>query len=93
MKSAAVQKGSEVRSVRARVRVRVRVREQVSVPRPPQASMATCTGWDSASVQVQVVERRRALGWARRFESTVERLERLRMSSVSIDLMTIVVRV
>ena len=38
MKSAAVRKGSEVRSVRARVRVRVRVRvrEQVSVPGPPQ---------------------------------------------------------
>ena len=92
MKSAANRKGSEGRSVRARmVRVRVRVREKVSVPRPPQASMATCTGWDSANVQVHVVERRRALGWARRFESTVGRLERLRMSSVSIDPMTIVV--
>ena len=78
MKSAAVQKGSEERSVRARVvRVRVWVRKQVSVPRPPQASMATCTGWDSASVQVHAVEQEHALGRARRFESTVERLERL----------------
>ena len=78
MKSAANLKGSEVRSVRARmVRVRVRVREQVSVPRVPQASMATCTGWDSASVQVREADRRRALGWARRRESTFERLEQL----------------
>ena len=78
MKSAANLKGLEGRSVRARM-VRVRVRVQVSVPVlvPPQASMATCTGWDSASVQVQGVERRRALGWARRLGSTVERLEQL----------------
>ena len=48
------------------VRVRVRVREQVSAPGPPQASVATCTGWDSASVQVREADRRRALGWARR---------------------------
>ena len=78
VKSAANLKGLEVRSVRARmVRVRLRVREQVSVPRSPQASMATCTGWDSASVQVHAVEQEHALGWARRFESTVERSERL----------------
>ena len=67
VKSAAIRKGSEGRSVRARmVRVRVRVREQVSAPGPPQASVATRTGWDSASVQVREADRRRALGWARR---------------------------
>ena len=84
MKSAATRKGSEGRLVRARM-VRVRVRVQVSVPGPlqvsvlvlPQASMATRTGWDSVSVQVQGVERRCALGWARRLGSTVERLEQL----------------
>ena len=71
-----MRKSLEGRPARARmVRVRVPVRRQASALGLLQASMATRTGWDSASVQVHEVERGRAPGRARQLGPTVERPE------------------